>query len=174
MASLDLISMLGNLSQSFFPIMRLITGFAYIIGLIFFIVALQKLRKIGDHRARSSSQERMFVPVAYTVAGAAFVFLPSAVTVLANSTFGDSSILMYSDFNKFDIIKIMTNFIKLAGMIWFIRGTVLLAHASQPGVQEGPKGLVLLIAGILAMNFEFTISTLNSAMGYIISRSMGS
>ena len=45
-------------------------------------------------------------------------------------------------------------------------------HASEPGTQEGPKGLVFILAGILAMNFDNSIAMVNSILTYLISWTM--
>lgn len=58
MNTIDLITILGNISQSLYPVQKLITGGAYILGVLFFLTAIGKLKKIGDHRAQSSSQEK--------------------------------------------------------------------------------------------------------------------
>ena len=58
--------------------------------------------------------------------------------------------------------------IRTAGIIWFIRGSVLVAQASEPGGQHGMKGLVFIIAGILAMNFDNTIAMLNTLLSRVM------
>ncbi|KTD65905.1 protein IcmC (DotV)-like protein [Legionella spiritensis] len=168
MTSDDLVMMIGNLSRSLFPVQHLISGAAYLVGILFFITAISKLRKIGDARARSSSQEKMFVPLAYFLGGAALLFLPSAVGVLSNTTFGVGNILQYTSFNPYDITNSMGLIIQTVGLIWFFRGCVLLVHASEPGVQHGPKGMAFLCAGVLAMNFKVTLSTANSIIEKMI------
>jgi hypothetical protein len=165
----DLIAMLGNLSQSFFSIQYLVSGLAYLLGVLFFMKSIQKFRKIGDKRGNSPSQEKMFVPTAYLLAGTALVFLPSMMTVLSNTVFGVGNILQYSTYSPYNIYSIMGVIIRTAGLIWFVRGCVLLAHASEPGVQEGPKGMMFLIAGIFSMNFDTTVSYLNWAISQLLS-----
>ena len=156
MNSVDIVTMLGNLGQALGPIQRLVSGLAYIIGILFFIAAIQKLKVIGNARASSPSSVKMFVPIMYIVGGATLVFLPSAVDVLRNTAFGAGNVLQYANYNKYDIVIVITWLVRTDGLIWFVRGCVLLVHASEPGVQEGPKGLTFLIAGVLAMNFEGT------------------
>jgi len=110
----------------------------------------------------------MFIPLAYFLGGAALIFLPTTLTVLSNTAFGTDSILAYATYNPYNIYDAMKLVIKTMGLIWFVRGCVLLVHASEPGVQEGPKGLTFLFAGILAMNFEGTISILNYMMDHMM------
>ena len=167
MTTIDLVSILGNISQSLYPLQRLITGGAYILGILFFITAIGKLRKIADHRAQSSSQEKMFTPMMYLLFGAILIYLPSALNVMANTAFGVGNVLTYTEYSPTNIYSTMGLLIRTAGILWFVRGCVLVAQASEPGAQHGPKGLVFIIAGILSMNFDNTVSILNNMMAYI-------
>ncbi len=171
MNSVDMVTMLGNLSQSLLPVQHLIAGTAYLIGLLFFWEGISRLKKIGAS-AGSGSQEKMFVPLAYFLAGSALMFLPSAITVLSNTAFGAGNVLQYSTYNRFNIYNSMGIIIRTAGLIWFVRGAVLLSHASQPGVKEGSKGLVFLIAGVLAINFENTMGMFNTALEQFFSTTL--
>lgn len=166
-ASTDLVMMIGNLSRSMYPIQYLLTGFAYVMGLVFFMTALAKLKKIGESRGRS--QEKMFVPAAYFLGGSALFFLPTVTAALANTAFGTGNVLQYTSYNPYDIYSSMRVIIQTSGILWFIRGSVLLMGASKPGEQHGTKGLVFLCAGILAMNFQNTTAALNGIMQKIAS-----
>lgn len=170
----DLITMIGNLARSLISVQHLVSGLAYVIGFLLIFTALQKYKSIADKRANSSSHEKMFVPTAYLVGGSALIFLPSIAGVMANSVFGVGNILQYTKFNPYDIVSSMKLIVRTAGLIWFIRGCVLLIHASEPGVQEGPKGLTFLLAGILAMNFDNTVSYFTWIMNQILTYTMKS
>ncbi|KTC90961.1 type IV secretion protein IcmC [Fluoribacter dumoffii] len=168
----DLIAIIGNISRSLYPVQHLITGGAYVLGILFFMTAIAKFRKIADHRAQSSSQEKMFTPVMYLLMGAGLLYLPTVLNAMANTTFGVGNVLTYTSYNPSNIFSSMGLVIQTAGVLWFVRGTVLVAHASQPGTQHGPKGLAFIIAGVLAMNFDNTIAMLNYIMNAIVSWSM--
>ncbi len=163
----DLVTMLGNFSRSLYPMQRLLTGFAYLLGVIFFIIAITKLKKIGE--ARGHSQEKPIVPLAYFLGGAALLFFPSAITALSNTVFGSGNLLGYITYNPYNIYNSMGLLIQTAGVLWFIRGCVLLVGASQPGETHGTKGLIFLCAGILAMNFQNTTAAVNAALTYLMS-----
>jgi hypothetical protein len=165
---LDFATIIGNVSQSLYPIQRLITGVAYLLGILFFLTAIGKFRKIADHRAQSSSQEKMFAPMMYLFFGCALIYLPSTLNVMANTAFGAGNVLTYTNYNRTNIYSAIGLFTQTAGIIWFIRGCVLVAHASEPGSQDGPKGLVFIVAGILAMNFDNTVAMVNSVLNYLI------
>lgn len=160
----DLVSIFVNLSASLAPIQQLISGLGYIIGIVFFLVALLKFKQIGDHRAQGHSQEKMFVPITFLLMGTGLVFLPTAVDVLANTAFGSGNILSYSEGEGDELTRAIKFLIQTTGVLWFVRGSTLLAHASEPGVQEGPKGLAFLVAGVFAMNFENTVDALDYTM----------
>ncbi|MFT4060701.1 MAG: type IV secretion protein IcmC [Legionella sp.] len=167
MTTMDLITILGNISQSLYPVQRLITGGAYLLGILFFIISIMKFMKIGNHRAQSSSNEKMYSPMIYLFFGSILLYLPSALNLAANTAFGVGNVLTYTDYNPTNIYSSMGLLIRTAGVLWFVRGCVLVAQASEPGTQQGPKGLVFIIAGILSMNFDNTIAMLNTFMGDI-------
>lgn len=154
---IDLASIFINLSQSLAPVQKLLAGLGYVTGIAFMLVALLKFYKIGDARAMGHSQEKFFVPTTYLLLGVGLIYLPSALDVLANTAFGSTNVLAYSYAGQLDLVSAVKFLIQTAGMLWFVRGSVLLAHASEPGVQEGPKGLAFIAAGILALNVENTI-----------------
>ncbi|KTD67523.1 hypothetical protein [Legionella shakespearei] len=168
MNSIDFITILGNISQSLAPMQKLITGGAYLLGVLFFLSAIGKLRKIADHRAQSSSQEKMFTPMIHILFGAMLIYLPTALDTMANTAFGAGNVLTYAPPSPTNIYSVIGVFIRTAGVIWFVRGSVLVVHASQPGTQEGPKGLLFIIAGILAMNFDNTIAMVNYILNALI------
>ena len=159
----DLVSMIGNLSRSLIQVEALVSGFGYVIGILLMIAAIIKLKRVSG-----SSGEGMFGPVAFFVVGTALVFLPSMLGTLSSTAFGNSNILQYIEYDPFNIYNSMAIIIQCAGLIWFVRGCVLLAHGSEPGAEEGPKGFVFIIAGIFAMNFQGTIGVLNYIMGHLL------
>lgn len=160
-------TMLYNLSQSMIPIQSLVTGLGYFFGIAMFWVGLDKLRSIGDYRAQSHSQEKMFVVVAYFLGGAALIYSPSMIPVLANTLFGKGNVLQYSATNSTSIISSMKIIIQTAGVIWFVRGLALMVHASEPGGQEGSKGLAYVVGGVLAIYFDDTMVWLNNVINYV-------
>ena len=167
--SAEIITMIGNLSQSLVPVQALLSGIGYLVGVFMMITAIGKLKKVGGG---GGSQEKMFVPIAYFLGGSALIFLPTALSVLSNTAFGTSSILAYTQFRPYNIYSAMKVVIQTAGLLWFLRGCILLVHSSEAGAQEGPKGLTFLFAGILAMNFEGTIGILNYTLNHLMSISL--
>ena len=166
---IDLIGMLTNLRTSLGPIQTMLTGLAYVLGLGLVLTSLAKLRVIAHAGPQSPSQEKIFVPLAYMAIGAGLIFMPSSVSVLTNTLFGRENVLAYSNNNDATVMSLMIFFIQTAGVLWFIRGSILLAHASEPGVKEGSKGLTFIISGIFAMNFETTFEILDTTLSHLFS-----
>jgi hypothetical protein len=155
--NIDLIRIIGNLSQSIQSLNHLGAGLSYLLGIIFVLIAITKFKDLSH----SSSREKSFVAFAYLLGGMLLIFLPTSIKLFSNTAFGTSNPLQYTAVNRGDIYTSMAAVVQFAGLIWFIRGSILLIHASEPGVQHGPKGLAFLAAGILAMNFERSIGFVN-------------
>jgi hypothetical protein len=158
MNSSDIISMIGNLSHSLYQVETLISGLGYLLGILFIITALTKLQK--------TSKEGMGPSIAFFLGGAALVFMPTMIGALSNTAFGSGNILQYIQYNPYNIYNSMGIVIQTAGLIWFVRGCVLLVSGSEPGADHGTKGFVFLIGGVLAMNFSKTVAVVN----YIVSQ----
>ncbi len=171
MGNLDLISMIGNLSASMSSVQSLISGLGYVFGVLFIVHAILKLKEtIGSAK---SAQTGLNVPLAYLVAGAALIYMPSMVNTLAETFFGSSSVLEYTAAKPLNIYVYMRAIIATAGVIWFVRGCVLLAHASDPNSGRkgskgiGAKGLSFVVMGVFATHLDATISALDGLMQMI-------
>ena len=164
-----MISMLGNLSRSLMPLYKLISGFGYVLGLLFVISGLLKFKKIAEAKQGSSSEEKPMVALTFFIGGVLLIFLPTILPILSNTVFGNENILQYIPYNPNNIYSSMGVLLKTAGLLWFVRGCSLVVHSSQPGAKEGKKGLFFLFAGILAMNFSSTYGILSYIMNQLIS-----
>ena len=166
-------SMLSNIGDSIDPVMKLVTAAAYLIGFWLIWMSISKLSKMADHRARSSSQGKLFIPAAFFMGGAVLLFLPSYVEVAQNTFFGANAPMAYTNWLSSLIDKysspmyVITKLVQLAGVIWFIRGVALLVYASEPGAKVGSKGLIFVIAGIFAMNLNNTINLISYILNAI-------
>ena len=164
----DIIAMIGNVSRSLFSVQTLMVGLAYILGFLLMLKGMGILKEIGDRRTSGSSQESMFSPIMHFLAGAGLIFLPSMAKTMSSTVFGMGNILQYIPYNPYSIQNSLGILIQTAGVIWFIRGTILLVHGSEPGAKEGRKGLTFIVAGILAMNFQNTYGALDYMMTHFL------
>jgi hypothetical protein len=161
----DLTVILGNISRSLDPVQHLITGCAYLLGLVFFITGMGKLHEIGGKGSQSSGMNGAMV---YFLMGACLLYLPNAMSILSNTAFGMNSALNYVPYNPTNFYTVMEMIINTAGIVWFVRGAALIAQSSAPGTQEGFKGIAFLIAGVFAMNFVSTVGLINTIINSII------
>ncbi len=75
----------------------------------------------------------------YLFFGAVLFYLPTALNIMANTAFGVGNVLTYSYYNPYSIYNSMGLLIRTAGLLWFVRGTVLVVQASQPELKKGQK-----------------------------------
>lgn len=172
MTSNDLIIMIGNLSKSLPDVQYFLGGFSYIFGIIFCLSALVKLKEMFSE---GGDNGRYIIPSAYFLTGIGLLFLPTLMDAFSTTLFGtQDNILAYSQSNQYDIYSSMIILIQTIGFVWFIRGCILLSHASQPqGGQEGskgmgPKGLLFIIGGLFAINIYSTTGMLNYIVNHIM------
>ena len=108
----------------------------------------------------------------YFLMGAVLLYLPSALKVAANTAFGAGNILTYAPIVTTDIYTSVGLLVRTAGILWFVRGCVLIAHTSDRGSKTGPKGMAFLVDGILAMNFDNTVAIFNWILGGLMKMSL--
>lgn len=173
MVSID--SILSNLSSSVDPLQKLVSGFAYLLGILFCWHGMKKLKEIADARAQSGGGKSTFVPAAYFLGGASLFFLPTMYDIARNTFWGAESPIAYTAWvqqfaAQYGASNVsVLHIIQFVGILWFIRGIVLLVQATEPGNQHGTKGLLFVLAGIFGMNIQYTFTLISSASEYITS-----
>jgi intracellular multiplication protein IcmC len=158
-----------NLGGSLDSIERLVTGAAYLMGLIYAFKAVYSMKAYGESRTMMSSNTSMKEPLINVIAAAGLLYLPSAVDVFMMTTFGSTNILSYDQLDT-DVAQYFTvanggqaliEFLQIIGIIAFIRGWVLLARsASHAGQQPGliGKGIIHIFGGVLLINIVETVN----------------
>lgn len=163
----DLVAIFSNLSRSLPPVQNLLGGLSYLLGIVFCMVGLAKFREQHDPGSQAEPS-KSWSPYGYLLAGAALLYLPTMFNALSNSLFGAGvSVLQYSGYDPYDIYNAMEILIETIGIIWFLRGCVLLAHSSNPNQGQerlGMKGVLFMISGLFAINFHSMVNVLNNAM----------
>lgn len=172
MTSNDLIVMFNNLSKSLPNIQYFLGGFSYVFGLIFCLSALAKLKEMFSEGGNNA---RYVVPSAYFLTGIGLLFLPTLINSFSTTLFGtQDNILAYSQNNQYDIYSSMVILIQTIGFVWFIRGCVLLSHASEPQHGQegkkgmGPKGFLFIIGGLFAINIYSTTNMIDYIINHIM------
>ncbi|GAB4222675.1 MAG: hypothetical protein Tsb005_15300 [Gammaproteobacteria bacterium] len=164
--------LLVNLSNNFPAIERLVTGLAYVIGVILVIRALYYLKVYGELRTMMAAQSSLKAPMTYLVVGAVFIFLPTAKGILFQTVFDDSSTAALSYIPQttsttfgLGLIAVL-RFVQLIGIIAFIRGWMIVASVAGHGGRASlGKGIVHIVAGIFAMNIAATYNIIRLSLG---------
>ena len=170
MASIS--SMLDKLNESIDPLYFLVTGFAYMLGIMLFWTAIRKLKDVADYRAQGGGKSVM-IPLVYLMGAGSLLYLPTMYEIARNTLWGSNNPIAYTNFiqqfaeNNFANVSVM-NVLKFIGVVWFIRGIVLLVQASEPGVQHGKKGLFFFLAGIFGMYIQYTVDLINQAADFVM------
>jgi intracellular multiplication protein IcmC len=171
------VDILTNLANNLAPVYRLITASAYVIGCAFAFKAIYALKIYGEMRTMQSSSASVKEPVVYLFVAAMFIYLPTGVDLVLNTTFGTSTILAYGPINSKSstitglfgnsaIGRPLTLIIQTIGIIAFVRGWILIARSASQGQPPGGtgKGLMHVFGGILAMNIIATVTLINNTL----------
>lgn len=168
-----------NIASNLVPVQRLVTGAAYLLGIGFAFKAIFALKTLGESRTMMSSNHgSVKEPLIYFMVAAVLLYLPTAVEITLNTTFGSSNILQYAPIDSSNqaldtlfgsnslVGEALSVIIQTIGVIAFVRGWVLIARSASQGQQPGGtgKGLVHVFGGILAMNIVGTLEIVNNTL----------
>lgn len=176
MTSTDLIVMLHNLSESLPSINAFIGGFSYLFGIALCITAFIKFKEILNEGG-GGGHANITIPTSYFLIGIGLLFLPSLINAFSTTLFGaQNNILAYSNTSPYNIYDSMTMLIQTIGLIWFVRGCVLLGHESKPNHSQGHnssksshfKGILFIIGGLFGINFHFTVTMIDNIINKLI------
>jgi intracellular multiplication protein IcmC len=173
MAAVSFDQMMASLQSSIEPVQELVTGAAYLIGLMFFLRALYHLKVYGEMRTMMSSDTSVKEPAMYILVGAVFVYLPTFYDIISQTTFGNTNILAYSELSATnsaqygDALVTVLMLVRLIGVIAFIRGWIILAKGSGKGQQPAwAKGITHILGGIMAINIVGTTQIFMTTFGF--------
>lgn len=168
------VDVLNNVANSLLPVEKLITGGAYLIGCVFLFKAIYTLKTYGESRTMMSNNTSIKEPLVYLIVGAIFIYFPSGLAVMMQSTFGYENILQYSSAKGSDFLfgssspigRPLTIIIQVIGLVAFVRGWILIARSASQGQQPGGtgKGLMHVFGGILAINIVGTVEMFNNTL----------
>ncbi|MGQ3888119.1 type IV secretion protein IcmC [Legionella sp. CNM-1927-20] len=167
-----------NIAKNLIPVERLITGAAYVIGVFFAFKAIYSLKSYGESRTMMSSHASMKEPLVYLFVAGMFIYFPTGLGILLNTTFGSPNILGYVPVDSQNptlsalfgsdsaVGQSLTIIIQVIGLIAFVRGWVLIARSSSQGQPPGGlgKGMVHVFGGIVAMNIVLTLEIINNTL----------
>lgn len=171
--SVQATNILNNIANNLIPVQRLVTGAAYIIGLAFAFKAIYTLKTYGESRSSmmSSSNSSLKEPIIYLIVAGLFIYFPTGLAVMLQTTFGSSAITQYAPTTSNTglggvVGRPLTIIIQTIGVIAFVRGWILIARTASTGQPPGGtgKGLMHVVGGILAMNIVATLEIINNTL----------
>ena len=173
-------SILDNLTPSLLELEKLVTGVAYLIGVMFFVKGILALKHAGEGRSNMSQAHSMKEPILYLSSGAMLIYLPTAMDTILQTVYGSNEILSYTSLESGNPVVDavfgssglfggnLVIFIQLIGLIAFIKGWIMLAKSAnqQGGGHQGGIGKagMHIFGGILAINIVQTINIINNTL----------
>jgi intracellular multiplication protein IcmC len=170
--------MLTNLQASFGSIVTLVKAVSYVMGMFFIVSGVMRYRIFANQTFGSAQRGEIAGPMVFIVIGAILFYLPSTVDTSVLTVFGSTDmgqigeLIAYQSLASSEkwqhIATVIIQYMKLIGLIAFIRGWVILAKMGHPGSQPGsvPKGLIHVIGGVLLINIVDTVNILGCTFGY--------
>jgi hypothetical protein len=162
---IDLTQMIKNLAKSLESVEQMLTAVVYLMGVGLMIAAIFELKAMGVSQ-HSDPQERIKSFLKLTI-GAFFVYLPTTLSSFSQTFFGQGSVVSYDNYNPVTIYSSMKVIFKVAGIIWFARGSMMLYNIDETSHREkNYMSLTYVFAGILAINVDYAVS----GMTYIVNQ----
>lgn len=164
--------MLETFSTNVPMLMRLVTAFAYVMGMYFIFAGILKLKHFGEARTMMSHEHSLKGPIVFLIVGTALLYLPSAVEVGMTTFWSVPCPYCYLEEHDQWTSFLSNVFIvmQLFGVIAFIRGLVILSHmGGQGGHQQGTFGRAMthIIGGIFCINIYQFVQVILITFGFM-------
>ena len=139
------------------------------IGLI--LSGLFKLKRYGEMRTMMSMHITIAAPLMMLLGGTMLLLLPTVIGSSLLAFWGTTSPLAIpttgaGDFDKYMLPIVM--FVRLVGVISFVRGVLMIARLGKEGQQPGTggKALMHMIGGILCIHIVGTYHLVIQVLGF--------
>jgi intracellular multiplication protein IcmC len=166
----DVAQMIQNFSATFPALWGLVTGAAYIIGMIFALRALYYLKIYGQSQTMMAGHSNLKTPLILFLCSAALIFAPTAFQTITQTFFATTNPLAWEPpAGGMGTTTAILNFVALVGVISFVRGWVQLSHLAQQGGSHPNafgKAMTHIIGGVLAINIKAVVSVMQNTFGF--------
>lgn len=170
-----------GLSSSFVHFKRLLVSLSYVIGVSMIARGIMMYRIFANQTFGSQQRGEIAGPLVFLVVGSVLIYFPSAINVGLSTVFvspeitPSSHILSYVDEDNVvakwaAISTVIVSYLKLVGIIAFLRGWIILSKMGHSGSQPGSlgKGITHVIGGLLLINIVDTAKLLGHTLGYAV------
>ena len=158
----DLSAFLNNLSRTYTSLWKLITGFAYLAGAFFGLMAVFQFKVYAEQRTMMSLQTNIMKPLMHLLVCVALMWLPRTFSVLMVTTFGYPNATPMSYVNaqnvgvfgyQLALTPALLGLVRIVGLVSFVRGWMMMVHVAEQGHQASfGKAMTHIFGGLLLIN----------------------
>ena len=160
----------ANLEHNFILISQIIQTFAVVSGAVLFLASFFEFKRLGEARSMMH-QYSAIKPVMLLLCGSVLLVFPVISGTLLISFWGQMSDLSYSSDTSGvgALMPAIFMFVRLVGLVSFMRGLLLLSRASGSHGQPGTvgKALIHMFAGVLCLHVVETMDLLGNILGVV-------
>jgi hypothetical protein len=161
-------TILVRLTESLPNLMRMVTAIAYVLGFVFVIRGIVKLKHVGESRTMMSQEHSLTQPIILIMIGSLLIYLPSSVHIGMSTFWTEPNPYGYIEqtdqWSQF--INICFLVVQFIGTIAFIRGLVILSSLGHhSGQQNLSRGLTHIIGGIFCINIYQFVQVIMATLG---------
>lgn len=180
--SFDFSNMIANLSGAVTSIQHLVVLISFLTGVALVFRGLAMYRAFGQAITQMSRSGEVAGPMVFIAVGAMLIYLPSTLDYSLTTLYGDTididalstagQLIGYESASSFgrwaELSKVIVGYMKLIGLIAFVRGWVILSKMGHAGSQPGSvgKGITHIVGGVLLVNVVDTINILAATFGF--------
>lgn len=171
---------LTNLGQSFFGLQKLIFVLSYVIGFSLVARGLMMYRIFANQTYGSQQRGEIAGPLVFLVVGVVLLYFPTTINTSLSTFFGTSELGTLQELaayykphrsvHWYQTQDVIIKYLKLVGLIAFIRGWIILAKMGHAGAQPGSigKGIIHVIGGVILINIIDTLKILGKTFGVAV------
>lgn len=182
--TIDLGTALANLQAAFGSLQRMIGAISFVIGIALVYRGIAMYRGLANQTYGSAQRGEVAGPMVFLVVGAVLIYLPTALDTSISTLFAGTtrenllpaeSLIGYKSVSNVEhweeISKVLVQYMKLIGLIAFIRGWVILSKMGHQGAQPGSigKGITHIVAGVMLMNIVGSYNIIAQTFGFTTS-----
>jgi intracellular multiplication protein IcmC len=180
-SSFDLSQALANLTRSYSMLVHLVVAVSYVTGLSLVVRGLLMYKVFAVQTLSSAHKGEFAGPLVFIVVGSILIYFPSTLNTTLGTLFVGvdqnnlataSQMIGYQSLAQVEhwqqIADVVVKYVKLIGLIAFVRGWIILSKMGHSGSQPGSvgKGIIHIIGGILLINIVDTFRLLAVTFGY--------
>ena len=158
----DFVTMVKNFASSVVLVESFVFHLLYLVGICLLIAGIYGLAVFGMGAHADHDKKR--IALLKIVIGAIFIFLPTTLSVMNTSFFGQGANLSYTEYKGFTLYDAVKIIAQTGGVVWFAHGVLMILKQDQGGREKSFKALVYIIAGTCALNFDYFVTAVSSIL----------